>query len=97
MKKVTLLTLACIIALPVFANGAYQDGSGNLCTTRYFNNGSKEVSCTNPQTGAQWSTTIKKDGSMSGYNAKGEYWYKNTSGMYHNTTTGEVTVRGQRL
>ena len=46
-------------------------------------------------TGSHWASKVRTDGSLSGWNEKGNYWrYDSGSKLYYNYSTGEIRYRG---
>ena len=71
----------------------YDWQSDNLYTWSRRSNGTTDVQGSNLRTGSMWNTTIKADGSMTGWDKNLNYWtYDRRSGTYMNLGTGQICV-----
>jgi hypothetical protein len=71
---------------------SYDWQSDNSYTTSTDSNGDSHVYGTNLRTGSMWNTTISRDGSMNGWDSRGNYWTYDTNGTYMNLGTGEICI-----
>lgn len=86
MKTILLMLM---LAVPSFAESAYDYESGNHYRWNTYGN-TTHIYGNNSRTGSMWDTTIQPNGSMRGMDAERNYWtYDAPTGNYHNFGTGE--------
>jgi hypothetical protein len=75
------------------SGSSYDFQSGNIYTWRKSDDGTTKVNGTNLNTGSMWNTTIKPNGSMTGWDSKMNPWtYDAKSKTYMNLGTGQMCI-----